>query len=99
MKKANMNTERYIEEMKESARKLAMKCDVASDFHHRLLDKYKYDYMEVEVDADGNYKTNEEGNYVYRDKTENDWNYEEAMIAREIVKVIEKAIESYCFLD
>jgi hypothetical protein len=85
--------------MKESARKLEMKCDIASDFHSRILEKYKYDYMDVDMDEEGNYKKDENDNYIYREKREGEWRYEEAMIAKEIVKFIEGALETYCSID
>lgn len=99
MKKVNRTTAQYIEEMKENARKLEIKCEIASDFHNRILDKYKFDYMDFDTDEDGNYKTDENDNFIYREKCEGEWHYEEAVIAKEIVTAIEKALENYCFID
>lgn len=99
MKKVNRTTAEYIKEMQESARKLEVKCNVASDFNDFILERYKYNYMKIARDDADNYIVDADGNYVYMDREENDWNYEEGKIAKEIVNAIEKALENYCFLD
>ena len=82
------------------AQELVTKLEAMQSVFEHLESCYKSNYMKIAEDEDGNYVTDENNDYVYRDLTEDELNYypwydsEKAKKEREIFKQVLSYLEN-----